>query len=189
MELQCISALLLFLALCVMMPFELFISVFLSAAVHELGHLAALWAFGAKTEKVSPSFCGITITFYGTRSYLQDALCAFIGPAAGIVFSLKSALFAKIYGHDVFYTMCGASMSLSLFNLLPAMPLDGGRILFSLLAWKKGIQSAQRALYVSTAASSVFLILMGVFALTVSSSGITFILVGAWLCANGCKNF
>ena len=86
MELQCISAILLFLCLRITLPPEVFTSVLSAAIVHELGHIAAITACGGVRIRVRPSVYGAVITSSGARSYIQECICAASGPLAGLFF-------------------------------------------------------------------------------------------------------
>ena len=91
---------------------------------HELGHAAAIWAFGRQIAAVHLGFLGAVIQTQ-TLSYFQEVVCALAGPAVnlacGCLFRTAAADFAAL------------SLLLALFNLLPLYPLDGGRALQAML--------------------------------------------------------
>ena len=59
------------------------------------------------------------------------------------------------------YLFAGAQLVLGAFNLLPALPLDGGRILWLALAWLTEPYTAQRVLSAVSLAVSLALLLGG----------------------------
>ena len=97
---------------------------FLAAtAIHELGHIAALYLLKKRPEKLTISITGCTISAYGL-SYQQELFSACAGP----ILSLIGGLF-----YPRFPEFASISLMLAAFNLLPIEGLDGGRILASLL--------------------------------------------------------
>lgn len=96
--------------------------------IHEAGHLAAMFFLGLRVEEVRLELCGPCIRYQGSCSSLGHASAALAGPAAGALYSL---LLSRL--GELFYLTAGISLLLSLFNLLPVRPLDGGRIAEQLL--------------------------------------------------------
>ncbi len=76
------------------------------------------------------------------------------------------------------YLFAGAQLVLGAFNLLPALPLDGGRILWLALAWLTEPYTAQRVLSVVSLAVSLALLLGGGWFIW-RQGGSPFLLVGA----------
>ncbi|MDD6024025.1 MAG: hypothetical protein PUC06_07305 [Oscillospiraceae bacterium] len=100
---------------------------FLAAiALHELGHITALYLLGKKPDSMTISVTGCTIRAYGL-SYREE-LCA---AAAGPIMSMLGGLF-----YPRFPEFAVISLLLAGFNLLPMEGLDGGRILSCLLSLK-----------------------------------------------------
>lgn len=109
-----------------------FLSACIAAIEHECAHAFAARRFGFSLDKIVLMPYGAVIS--GDISGLtpkQEAIVCLAGPlanlATGLLFVALWWLFPEIYP----YTEAAASVSFSLFlvNLLPAHPLDGGRLL------------------------------------------------------------
>lgn len=97
-------------------------------AVHELGHAAALHALGFRIRGFRAELKGFCMDYYGYSGALGHAVAAAAGPAAGLMYALAASWAGSTYGIDWLCLSSGISLLLSAFNMLPALPLDGGRI-------------------------------------------------------------
>ena len=101
--------------------------------VHELGHILTLRLYGLRIRRVRADLRGLCIEYSGLCAPLGHAVSALAGPVAGLAYAFAASFFARRGGNEVLTLSAGVSMLLSLFNLLPILPLDGGRI-FSIIA-------------------------------------------------------
>ena len=112
---------------------------FISVLVHELGHALTGKAFGASTAITLHAFGGYATFPVGRFSRWQDILVTAAGPAIQIVLGVVGLMvlnFVPIPGHfgKVFFMFLGwISIAWAVLNLVPVIPLDGGRLLASLL--------------------------------------------------------
>ncbi|HKB19019.1 MAG TPA: site-2 protease family protein [Candidatus Dormibacteraeota bacterium] len=131
---------------------------------HELSHSLVARRYGVKVE-------GITLWLFGGVSRLEgepatarsEALIAGVGPLTSLVIAAVCvALFYVTSGSDLLANLFGwlafVNLALALFNLVPAFPLDGGRLLSSLLWWRSG--SRQRGIHNAVRVGRVFAYLM-----------------------------
>ena len=100
----------------------------LPIAVHELSHVLALCLLGQKITGLSADARGLCIHYHGSCSNAGHILAALAGPLGGAVYALVGFT-------DIAWLRQSAALSILLtgFNLLPLLPLDGGRA-FSLLS-------------------------------------------------------
>lgn len=117
------SACILMAALLLLLPLDWLIAALLAAAVHELGHLAVIHAYGSRPEFLSIGFFGAQI-HTGPLDNRAEFFCAAAGPAASLCLLSLCRFFPKL-------ALCGAVQGM--FNLIPVHPMDGGRMLYCAL--------------------------------------------------------
>ena len=125
---------------------ETTIAIALPVAVHELAHIIALRFFGLKVKSVRAELTGLCIDYCGFAEPVAHIAAAFAGPAGGFTWMELSA---------------GISLLLSVFNLLPVLPLDGGRILLGLMTMLLGARTGERIAYRISIAITVLLLIAG----------------------------
>lgn len=157
---------------------------------HELAHALVAQRKGVKVE-------GITLWLFGGVSRLQgepanaasEALIAGVGPltsfaVAAVAFGIAVITQANALVSDLFSYLTFVNVALGLFNLVPAFPLDGGRLLSSFLWWRSG--SRQRGVHNAVRVGRVFAFLMiaaGVLELFLGAipNGIWIVFIGWFL--------
>ena len=116
-------------ALTVTFGTELMLPTVLAAAVHEAGHILAIIILGGSIRSVAATAGGLEIRYGGDLTMLREAVIALAGPAAGVFFAFWAAHLTRGGEVITLYRAAGASMALSLINLLPVSVLDGGAAL------------------------------------------------------------
>jgi Zn-dependent protease len=105
--------------------------------VHELGHVIALRREGIKAS--APMFIPFLGAVISARSLGENALAeARVGLAGPILGSIGSAACILIWhatGNDLWRALAFTGFFLNLFNLLPVVPLDGGRAMAAMAPW------------------------------------------------------
>jgi Zn-dependent protease len=125
--------------------------VFLCVLLHELGHVFAARRYGVKTRDVTLwPFGGIASMERMPEKPSQELIVALAGPAVNVVIaavlllwlgtSLDPQNLTAIENPTVSLAakLAGANIILVLFNMIPAFPMDGGRVLRALLAMHVG---------------------------------------------------
>jgi Zn-dependent protease len=145
------------------------ISLFVGVTIHELGHSIFAMRYGVKIESITLYVLGgvAQLEEVPTRPG-EEAKMALAGPVTsfilgGIFWLLLTYLDP---GQAVPRFMLGflfyVNVAVGIFNLIPALPLDGGRILRSLLSLKI---SHYRATEISTQISKFLAVVMGIYGL------------------------
>ena len=105
----------------------------LPVAAHELGHVLALYLLGQRVTGLSLDAEGLCIRYEGSCTPAGHILAAMAGPLGGAVYALVG--FTDI---DRLRQSAGLSLLLTAFNILPLMPLDGGRVFRALCTMTLG---------------------------------------------------
>lgn len=100
------------------------------AAVHELGHLAAMRLLGCRLERLTLSACGAELSVENRSgvSFRRELILCLSGPATNLLLVLVLTLLNRAP------LLLGANLLLGAFNLLPLRPLDGGNALFAAMS-------------------------------------------------------
>jgi Zn-dependent protease len=98
--------------------------------VHEYGHIWAMKRCGMKTKGMYfiPFLGAAAVADSDFKSYKDEVFIALMGPVWGIFLALFSCGIYKMTGQVVFAGAAIWMFLVTLFNLLPIMPLDGGRV-------------------------------------------------------------
>ena len=124
-------------------------AIFACVVIHELAHSLVARRFGREPKSITLLPIGgvATIDMMPTRPS-QEIAISIVGPATNIVIAILLVLLfgwqivaAAHEQHPGFLTtfiadLIVANIVLAIFNLIPALPMDGGRVLRSILALK-----------------------------------------------------
>lgn len=116
---------------------ELLIS-FILVIMHELTHYAAavLIGFSGFDVKILPIGAVLRLKDLDEASPMEDLLISLAGPLFNIVLAFVCYTVSFYYPGNMIEFLIKSNLSLGVFNLLPAFPLDGGRILRNVLSIK-----------------------------------------------------
>ena len=127
------------------------LSIFVTVFLHELGHALAAKRYNIKTKDITLLPIGGLARLESIPEKPQEELVvAIAGPAVNIALAFITGLFITIPdikdlsvelsggvdANNFFLNFFIVNLWLALFNLIPAFPMDGGRVLRALLAMK-----------------------------------------------------
>jgi len=171
------------------------LALFFSVILHELGHALTARRYGVPTQDITLlPIGGVARLAYIPKEPRQELAIALAGPAVTL------AIIVVLYGvlrlfdlpvtrpqdiltshGSVLSQLLWANVSLLLFNLLPAFPMDGGRALRALLALR---MDYVRATAVAAGVGKAFALIFGIIGLSYSPV-LVFIALFVWLGAAG----
>lgn len=156
----------------------IFILLFFLVTLHELGHSFAAMHYGIPVRQiVLLPIGGLAQLEKMPEKPLQEFVVAVAGPAVNVIMAVIMGLMAvagqlplvpslgnyELSFSTIFSYLFIYNVMLALFNLLPAFPMDGGRMLRALLALK---MDYVRATAVAVNIGRVVAVLIGVWGLT-----------------------
>lgn len=152
---------------------------FVCLTVHELAHSAVARRFGVQVR-------GITLFLFGGVAEIRGELptpgrefaVALVGPAVSILLGAALGLAAgstEGVVAGVLLTLALVNLGVGVFNLVPGLPLDGGRLLRAGLWRLTG--SYARATLVASAGGRVVAVLLGILGVVLAATGDP---VGLW---------
>lgn len=121
-----------------------------SVLAHEVAHALTARRFGIGTSEILLlPIGGMAKIEREPANGRQEVAIALAGPAmslalAGVAFALRAVIGPGSLMYSVATTLFAANLMLGLFNLLPAFPMDGGRVLRGALRARKGLLGATR---------------------------------------------
>jgi len=105
--------------------------------VHEMGHVIQLRREGIKAS--APMFIPFMGAFVAAKSLGENALAeARVGLAGPVLGSAAAAALIPVWqatGNEFWQALAFTGLFLNLFNLLPVLPLDGGRAMAAMAPW------------------------------------------------------
>ena len=146
-----------------------FILAFISIAIHEMSHITLAKYKGCEISRFK-------INFYGTNAVVSnidevsswDKLQIYlIGPISNFIIALLCVGVKKYYNFEFLDSLISVNLGLGLFNLLPAYPLDGARIIEVILSRKMLYKKSNNIICILSIMISVVIItitiMLGIF--------------------------
>lgn len=152
------------------------LAVFGCVALHELGHALAARQYGIRTRDiVLYPLGGVASLERMPRNPLAEIVVALAGPAVNVAIAIglgtlmwldginlqslsTNGTFVEVFWMKLFI----ANLGLAVFNMIPAFPMDGGRVLRAVLTW---FTSRTNATEIAAGVGTTFAIIFGVGAL------------------------
>ncbi|WP_408959818.1 site-2 protease family protein [Natrinema sp. 74] len=153
------------------------VGLFVGVVLHELGHSLTAQRYGFPIDSITLwLFGGIASFTEMPEDWRQELTIAIAGPIVSVLVGIGSyGLYAVVPEvlsdaspallngtRFVLGYLAVLNVSLAIFNMLPAFPMDGGRVLRALLARSKPYA---RATQQAASVGKVFAVLMGLFGL------------------------
>lgn len=126
--------------------------IFITVVMHELGHAFAAKNYGIKTKDIILlPIGGLARLEKLPEKPIEELVVAFAGPLVNIVLALMTGFFVTVpedpaalsaqlsggvNGANFLLNFFIVNLALAIFNLIPAFPMDGGRVLRALLSFK-----------------------------------------------------
>jgi Zn-dependent protease/CBS domain-containing protein len=152
------------------------LGVFACVILHELGHAAMAKRFGVATREIVLYPIGGVARLERIPGGVAELLIAIAGPLVNVVLAALAALALAAYkvpptigiafpweGSGLVQKLLWANVMLVVFNMIPAFPMDGGRVLRGLLSISLGQDRATRIAAIVGQLFAVLFIAMGLW--------------------------
>lgn len=147
---------------------------FSSVLAHELGHAFVAQRYGIGIAGIDLHLLGGTAMMRGTPAQpKQEMAIAIAGPAVSLALALVFGVFAWAAGISFAFERLGlielipyvaaVNLAMAIFNLVPALPMDGGRVLRAALAMKLHPLRATRIAAYIARGFAVGFVLLGLY--------------------------
>lgn len=148
--------------------------------MHEMAHGIAALAFGVKLNKLEIMPFGICLKISG--SYIKNPIHEVVIAAAGPACSGLLAYLCHRFSFGEYLVI--ANLAIAAINLVPALPLDGGRILKAYLTEQWGCVKAFNFTMFITRICAYILIVLGIALMFITGFNFSLILIAAFLIVN-----
>ena len=165
----------------------IFAAVLIAIAVHEAGHFAALKASGQHITELKLEPWGLAMRRDSGLSYKSEIITAAAGPVASLLLAVAASLIGRYFAWQEAYIISGVSFIFFIFNILPAIPLDGGKIIYAAAALVVGLEKAERISCVLSCAVIMALLIAGTAVLMKTKVNFTLLLAAIWMLISYCK--
>ena len=147
----------------------------LFAFLHEMGHMIAGILLGFKPYNIEIMPVGLSVTFSsneknyntkikkGTLINIKKAIIALAGPVTNIIFIILFLIFD--FGNINRELIIYSNILITLFNLIPIYPLDGGRTIKEILCILCGRRKAST--YVNTISNACIIIVTAISSIAI----------------------
>lgn len=167
---------------------EIYSTIMLFCILHELGHIFMGIILGLKPEKIEIMPFGLSVAFkLNTKDYnkkiksanlleLKKIAIAIAGPLTNLIIILFYIFLNKSEINIIY-----ANLLILLFNIVPIFPLDGGRILKSIIHIFYGYNKSIECIHIFSNATIIILTLISsIVILKIHNIAILIILIYLW---------
>lgn len=149
--------------------------------VHELAHLIVGILIGGKPQKMTLSIFGVSVEFYsyGKNKTFSKIIFFFIGPLINILIGIICYKYMKDSNEKILIVY--TNFALGIFNLLPILPLDGGKIIKEILKVILGFEKSNKIMiFVSKCFLMIVSLIYSVLIIEIKNVMILFLLIYLW---------
>jgi Zn-dependent protease/CBS domain-containing protein len=179
--------------------FIFFLLIFLCVLLHELGHAFAAKAYGIRTVDITLlPIGGVARMERMPEKPAQELVVAIAGPLVNVVIAAALLFVLSVTGNldfgemldptrfNALWALLYTNVMMVVFNLIPAFPLDGGRVLRALLATRL---SYERATQIAATVGQALALLMGIWAFSKGPASLALIAIFIYMGAESESSF
>lgn len=155
-----------------------------SIVLHETCHIVVARFFGVLPASISISPLGFSAVIPETNCSRKALTLVYsAGPAGNLLLFAAGLTAGFVFPglNDLLVLLSATNLLLAIFNLLPVLPLDGGRILFGLLSGNFGLFAAGRISRVIAWGTSAAVVLYGIYRAYIGILNVSLLIAGAYM--------
>lgn len=173
---------------------EIYCVIMLFAILHELGHLITGMILGFKPRKIKILPVGVSACIdMNVKNYnkklksanvlaLKKIIIAISGPITNSIIAFVCGFFEVSLFNISTEFIVFSNLLIGFFNLIPIYPLDGGRIVKSIIHIKAGLKNSYKYTYMLSNITIIFLtIISSIAILYLKNISILIILIYLWI--------
>jgi Zn-dependent protease/CBS domain-containing protein len=170
------------------------IALFSSVLLHELGHAAVARRYGIRTLEIVMYPIGGVARLEKSPKAKEELWIALAGPAVNVLIALalgawlvyvqapvSTASLTQPTDGNIMTRIALGNLILAAFNMIPAFPMDGGRVLRAIIG---RFRSEEQATRIAATAGRVFAVAMGFYGLLTGYFMLLFIALFIYLAAS-----
>lgn len=149
--------------------------------IHEVAHLIAGISIGGIPKKMTISIFGVSMEFYsyGKNKSIYKLIFFCIGPLVNFIIGFLCNKFMK--NSELKYLIVSTNYAIGIFNLVPILPLDGGKILKELLKILFGFDNSNKIMiFVSKTFLIIASLIYSILIIKIQNIMILFLLIYLW---------
>ena len=156
----------------------------IASFLHEMGHIVLLIYFGDSVKELSLGIFGMRMVRSSDTklTYMNEIAVAFAGPFMNIIIFASLFFINMMSGRKGIQMAMAVNLCLGLFNLLPIMPLDGGRMAYYFLCSKLNPERAEKGVKIISVLTLLPTAAAGFYILIKSGYNISLLIVVIYLC-------
>jgi Zn-dependent protease/CBS domain-containing protein len=170
------------------------IAFFASVLLHELGHAGVARRYGIRTLEIVMYPIGGVARLEKSPKAKEELWIALAGPAVNVLIAIALGAWLMYTQHpltpgalirptdeNLLTRIAAGNLILAAFNMIPAFPMDGGRVLRAIVA---RFRSEEQATKIAAGAGKLFAVAMGLYALMSGYLILLFIALFVYLAAS-----
>ncbi|MDY3829220.1 MAG: M50 family metallopeptidase [Clostridium sp.] len=152
---------------------------FIFVIIHEVSHIIVAKIYGLKVSSLKINVVGSRSDIYDidNLAYIKRMIVYLVGPLVNLFLGLIFFVLMKYTNITFFYEAYIINLGLGIFNLIPAYPLDGSRILEILLEIKVLYKTSKKIVVIFSFIVVILLLMIFMFSIYIHKINISFILV------------